>query len=135
MRSAEVVPFQAAPLPTISFLICRPLVVSMKSMCSKNDIRRDGNRVYTTAECKFGESAAKLSSVTTFTGETAYHTETKATYNPPMPNMPSGNSTMDGRWVSACPAGMQPGDIMLPDGRKFNSRTMAGGPTGTAPKK
>ena len=33
----------------------------MKAMCSKNDIRRDGNRVYGNVECKFGESMMKSS--------------------------------------------------------------------------
>jgi hypothetical protein len=103
---------------------------AMKSMCTKNDIRREGNRVYTNAECKFGESAAKVSSVTTFTGDTAYHTETKSSYDPPMKGMPTGNSAVDGRWTGACPAGMQPGDVVLPDGRKVNMRNMAGGPAG-----
>src|SRR3974390_1885881 len=32
---------------------------SMKSMCSKNDIRRDGNRMFGEAECKLGESTMK----------------------------------------------------------------------------
>ena len=106
---------------------------AMKSMCTKNDIRREGNRVITNAECKFGESTAKVSSVTTFTGDTSYHTETKSSYDPPAKGMPAGNSTVDGRWTGPCPAGMQPGDVVFPDGRKVNMRTMAGGPAGGAP--
>ena len=68
-----------------------------------------------------------------FTGDTSYHTETKSTYDPPAKGMPSGNSTVDGRWTGPCPAGMQPGDAVLPDGRKVNMRAMAGGPAGGAP--
>ncbi len=99
---------------------------TMKSMCSKNDIRREGNRVYGTAECKFGESTMKSSSVTTFTGDTAYHSEIKSSYDPPMQGMPSGNTVINAKWTGACPAGMQPGDVMLPDGRKVNMRAMTG---------
>jgi Protein of unknown function (DUF3617) len=99
---------------------------TMKSMCSKNDIRRDGNKVFGTAECKFGESTMKSSSVTTFTGDTAYHTEVKSTYDPPMQGMPSGTTVIDAKWTGACPAGMQPGDVLLPDGRKVNMRAMSG---------
>jgi hypothetical protein len=102
----------------------------MKNMCAKNDIRRDGNRVYGNVECKFGESMMKSSSVTTFTGDTAYHTEIKSTFDPPMQGAPSGNTTIDAKWTGACPAGMQVGDVMLPDGRTVNMRNMADGPKG-----
>lgn len=99
---------------------------TMKTMCSKNDIRREGNRVYSNAECKFGESTMKSTSVTTFTGDTAYHTEVKSTYDPPMQGMPSGNTVIDAKWTGACPAGMRAGDVVLPNGTKVNMRTMAG---------
>ena len=100
---------------------------TMKTMCSKNDVRREGNRVYGTAECKFGESTMKSTSVTTFTGDTAYRAEIKSTYDPPMQGMPSGTTLIDAKWTGACPAGMQAGDVVLPDGRKVNMRTMPGG--------
>ena len=108
---------------------------TMKSMCQKNDIRRDGNRVYSATECKFGESTMKSTSVTSFTGDTAYRSEGKASFDPPMPGMPSGTTVIDGKWTGACPTGMQPGDVVLPDGRKINMRTMAEGPKGGTPKK
>jgi hypothetical protein len=69
----------------------------------------------------------KSSSVTTFTGDTAYHTEVKSTYDPPMQGMPSANAVIDAKWTGACPAGMQAGDVVLPDGRKMNVRSMAAG--------
>lgn len=100
---------------------------TMKTMCAKNDIRREGNKVYGSAECKFGDATMKSSSVTTFTGDTAYHTEVKSTYDPPMQGMPSANAVIDAKWTGACPAGMQAGDVVLPDGRKMNVRTMAAG--------
>jgi len=103
---------------------------TMKSMCTKNDIRREGNKVYGSAECKFGEATMKSSSVTTFTGDTAYHTEVKSTYDPPMQGMPSANAVIDAKWTGACPAGMQAGDVVLPDGRKVNMRAMAAGASG-----
>ena len=78
---------------------------TMKTMCTKNDIRREGNKVYGSAECKFGDSTMKSSSVTTFTGDTAYHTEVKSTYDPPMQGMPSANAVIDAKWTGACPAG------------------------------
>lgn len=97
---------------------------TMKEMCSKNDIRREGNKVFANAECKFGDSTMKSASVTTFTGDTAYHTDVKATYVPPMAGKGSDSTVIDAKWTGPCPAGMQPGDVILPDGRKINMRTM-----------
>jgi hypothetical protein len=108
---------------------------TMKSMCQKNDIRRDGNKVYSDSECKLGDSTMKASSVTVFTGDTAYHVESKSTYDPPKPGIPSGKMTIDGKWAGACPAGMRPGDVVLADGRKVNMRAIAEGQKGAAPKK
>ena len=101
---------------------------TMKELCAKNEIRREGNKVYGTAECKFGESTMKSTSVTTFAGDTAYRTEVKATYDPPMAGRAAGNTVIEAKWTGPCPAGMQPGDVVLPDGRKINMRAMSGGP-------
>ena len=100
---------------------------TMKNMCSKNDVRRDGNRIYGSAECKFGESTMKSTSVTTFTGDIAYRTEVKASYEPPMMGMTSGTTVIDAKWSGPCPTGMQVGDVVMPDGRKVNMRAIAGG--------
>jgi len=107
---------------------------TMKTMCSKNDVRREGNKVYGNAECKFGDATMKSNSVTTFTGDTAYHSEIKSTTEPPMQGMPSGNTVIDAKWTGACPAGMQVGDVMLPNGQKVNMRAMSKGAPGGAPK-
>lgn len=53
-----------------------------REMCSKNDMKRDGNRILATAECRFGESKVTSRSVMTFTGDTAYRTEITAVYDP-----------------------------------------------------
>jgi hypothetical protein len=108
---------------------------TMKTMCAKNDIRRDGNKVYGNAECKFGDATMKSSSVTTFTGDTAYHAEIKSSTEPPMQGMPSGNTVVDAKWTGPCPAGMQVGDVVLPNGQKVNMRAMSPGAPGSAAKK
>ena len=100
---------------------------TMKEMCSKNDIRRDGNRVYGNAECKFGESTMKSSSVTTFKSDVAYRTEVKATYDPPMMGKSSGTTVIDAKWAGPCPAGMKAGDVTLPNGRTVSMRPPANG--------
>ena len=104
---------------------------SMKSMCSKNDMRRDGNRIYGEAECKLGESTMKSKSVTTFTSDTAYHTEVKASYDPPFMGKNASTTVIDAKWTGACPAGVKAGDVIMPDGKSINMRDMTRAPRQT----
>jgi hypothetical protein len=105
---------------------------TMKEMCSKNDVRREGNRMYGDSVCKFGESTVKSTSVTTFAADTRYRSEIKTSYAPPLNGRSSGTTVVDAKWTGPCPAGMQPGDVTLPDGRIINTRPAPGAP---APRK
>src|SRR6266567_3996888 len=58
-----------------------------KEMCSQSDRRTEGNRMTVTATCKLGPSTMKTTSLMIFNGNTAYHTESSATYDPPFMNM------------------------------------------------
>jgi hypothetical protein len=101
---------------------------SMKSMCTRNDIRREGNKMFGEAECKLGESTMKSKSVTAFTGDTGYRTEVKATYNPPFMGKSAANTVVEAKWTGACPAGINVGDMILPDGKTMNIRARTGAP-------
>ena len=101
---------------------------SMKSMCSKNDIRREGNKMFGEAECKLGESTMKSKSVTAFTGNTAYHTEVKASYDPPFMGKGTSTTVIDAKWTGPCPAGVKVGDVIMPDGKTINMRAMTAAP-------
>jgi Protein of unknown function (DUF3617) len=98
-----------------------------KSLCTRNDLRRDGSKIYGTAECKIGESKMQSKSVMTFAGDSAYHTEISANYDPPFMGKTTTSTTVDGKWTGPCPADMQPGDVLLPDGKKINMRSVMGG--------
>jgi hypothetical protein len=63
-------------------------------------------------------------SVMTFSGNTAYHTEGSATYDPPMLNISKQNSSIDAKWVGACPAGQKPGDMTLESGQTINIKSV-----------
>jgi hypothetical protein len=95
-----------------------------KELCSKNDRRVEGNRLTIDAVCKLGVTTMTAHSVMTFSGNTAYHTEGSATYDPPMLNMSEANSSIDAKWVGECQAGQQPGDIMLESGQTINIKSM-----------
>jgi hypothetical protein len=97
-----------------------------REMCTRNEFKRDGAKYLGSAECKMGESKIISRSVMTLTGDTAYHTEINATYEPPFMGMKDSQTVLDGKYLGACPAGMAPGDFVGPNGQKFNVRNMAG---------
>ena len=98
-----------------------------KSMCAKNDIRREGMKVYGNSECKIGDSTMKSQSVTTFSGDSSYKIDVDATYDPPFMGRAASKTHIDAKWTGACPADMQPGDVMLPSGQKINMHSVMGG--------
>jgi hypothetical protein len=91
-----------------------------KEMCSKTNIRREGDAIVSDSVCKFGATTATTHSVVTGKFDSAYKVETKSTYDPPMQGMKEGSAVIQARWVGPCKAGQKPGDMILPNGMKFN---------------
>jgi hypothetical protein len=92
-------------------------------MCSRKDISRNGDVVTMDTECKMGESKMTSHAVMTFTGDTAYKTAIQSHMDPPMMGRSETSMTQDARWTGACPADMQPGDMMMPNGIKMNLKS------------
>jgi hypothetical protein len=95
-----------------------------KELCSKSDRRFEGNRLIIDAVCKLGETTMTTHSVMTFSGNSSYHTDGTATYDPPMMNTTESKSSIDGKWIGDCKAGQQPGDITLESGQTINIKSM-----------
>ncbi|MFO1306710.1 MAG: DUF3617 family protein [Burkholderiales bacterium] len=96
-----------------------------KEMCTRNEMKRDGNRYIGSAECKIGESRITSRSVMTVNGDSSYHTEISATYDPPFMGMKESSTVLDGKLTGPCRDGMVPGDFVGPNGQKFNIRSLA----------
>jgi len=105
-----------------------------REICTRNDFRRDGARYVGSAECRFGDSKMTSRSVMTLTGDTAYRVEVAATFEPPFMGMKDSHTTLDGKYVGPCRAGLVPGDIVSPTGQKFNIRNLGQGKAPPAPK-
>jgi hypothetical protein len=97
---------------------------TMGAQCSKNVQRRDGNKFIGEAECTFGSTTVKSQSVTTFTSDASYRTESRATFSPPMGGMSESTTTQEAKFTGPCPAGMKPGDMNM-GGRTMNINDMA----------
>jgi hypothetical protein len=98
----------------------------MSGMCSKHDIKVAGSKVTTIADCNLGVTSMKSQSTMTLTGDTSYHTEAHATFDPPMNGMKESSTVIDGKFVGACKPGQQPGDMTLPNGQTVNVRQLMG---------
>jgi hypothetical protein len=103
-----------------------------REMCTRNEFKRDGARFVGNAECKIGESKIVSRSVMTLTGDTAYHTEINATYEPPFMGMKDSQTVLDGKYTGPCRDGMTPGDFVGPHGQKFNIRNVGAASKGAA---
>ena len=99
----------------------------MAGMCSKHDLKVSGNKVTTAAVCDLGGTKMVSQSVMTLTGNAAYRTEARATFDPPMNGMKESTTVLEGKHVGACKPGQQPGDMTMPNGQTMNIRQMMKG--------
>jgi hypothetical protein len=97
-----------------------------KKMCSKNDMRREGNRLTIDSVCKFGPTTAITHSVITGNFDSVYRVDTSSTYDPPMGGMKQSHATIDARWTGPCKADQKPGDVILGNGVKININDIQG---------
>jgi len=95
-----------------------------KEMCTQNERQVEGNRMTVKATCKLGPTTMKTESVMVFSGNTAYHTDSSASYDPPFMNMSEAKSTIDGKWTGPCKPGQLPGDIVTETGETINMKAM-----------
>ena len=106
-----------------------------KEMCTKSDMRREGNRYVGDSVCKVGDATMTSHSVMTIQGDAAYKTVVNATYDPPFMGMRETTTTIEGRNTGPCRDGLQPGDIVTATGQKFNMNSMPNRPPATPPAK
>ena len=81
--------------------------------CKIMSLSHSGSVYTQQTECSIAGQVRKSTSVTTFKGDTAVHTEIHQADG-------AVTVTSDSKYLGACPAGMVPGDFVGPDGLKFN---------------
>lgn len=91
----------------------------------KVNIKVEGQVVTAETQCKSNKSAVTASSVTQFDGDTAFHAETKWTFDPAIMGKTGGVMIEDGKWLGPCLSGMEPGDFIMNNGVRMNIRTLA----------
>ncbi len=98
-----------------------------QGMCDKPEIHRSGGTMTIDTACKMGDSKVLTHAVTTFTGDTAYHTEANTKFDPPMNGLDQSAMKQDAKWTGPCPADMAAGDVVMANGMKMNIKQMLGG--------
>ena len=107
----------------------------MAGMCSKFDVKRDGNRYMSEAICSLGGSKMVAKSVMTLVGDASYRIEGTSTYDPPFMGMKEASTTVDAKHAGACKPGQKPGDITTATGQTINIRNRQPPAPAPAPKK
>ncbi len=91
-----------------------------KEMCSRRDMRREGDRIVTDSVCKLGETTATTHSVISGRFDQNYDVDVRTRFDPPMMGMSESHTVIKARWLGPCAAGQRPGDVVMPNGMKMN---------------
>jgi hypothetical protein len=91
-----------------------------KEMCSRREMRREGDRIIADSVCKFGETTATSRSVVSGKFDSGYEVDVRTKFDPPMGGMSESHSIIKARWLGPCKADQRPGDVIMPNGMKMN---------------
>jgi hypothetical protein len=93
-------------------------------VCSRRDLKVTGNVATAEAQCKIGGATVTSTSVTTFTGDTAFHGDSKSHFEPALAGKTDSASSQDGKWIGPCPSDMEPGDFAMANGMTVNVKML-----------
>ena len=110
-------------------LMKKELGENQKPQCSKNEMRKEGDKIIAESVCKVQNSTATTRAVFTGRFDSAYKADIKSTYEPPMSGMKESSSVIEAKWLGPCKAGQKPGDIVMPGMPNINIDEMRKGAT------
>lgn len=84
-----------------------------QQQCSKNVLKRDGDKYVGESECKLGNSVASSRSVFAGDFDKTYRGEIETRYTPAMAGITQSKVTLSAKWAGACPSGWKPGDMEM----------------------
>jgi len=108
-----------------SFKLCRDHaydrqtddLVKKNKNCTTKIERLADDRFSAASRCTVPGMVIDSKGLSIYRNNTAIHSESAATYTPPLYGKTDETIIQDQHYVGACPAGMKPGDRILPDGR------------------
>jgi len=99
----------------------REMAKKIPATCKTISETSTGGTTTTETECTVQSTVVHSKTTVTATSETATHLETHTTYTPPLGGMSESTMVMDQTYTGACPDGVEPGDMVTPDGKKVAS--------------
>jgi hypothetical protein len=108
-----------------SFKLCRDHaydkqtddIVKNNKNCTTKIERLASDRFSAASRCTVSGMVIDSKGLSMYRNNTAIHSESAATYMPPLYGKTDETIILDQQYVGACPAGMKPGDRILADGR------------------
>lgn len=97
-----------------------------KDKCPVVDVKPGSDKTVVHSVCKFGNTTATTDAVFTGRFDADYRGDINVKYEPPMQGMSEAKMSITAKWLGPCEAGMKPGDMILPNGMKFNPQQMQG---------
>jgi hypothetical protein len=91
------------------------LAKSVKGCTVDNEDYED-NKYTIDMKCTIAGTTIESKGTVTFTGDTSTHSESHSTYTPAMGGMTDTTMIQDQKYIGACPAGQQPGDMTQANG-------------------
>ncbi|HEX8012570.1 MAG TPA: DUF3617 family protein [Casimicrobiaceae bacterium] len=100
----------------------RQLEGGMRSeSCETSKVAREGDKVVVDAVCKVAKTTtATTRAVISGKFDSAYKVESKSTFDPPLRGKAEGSTVIEAKWTGACKPDQRPGDVIMPNGVKFN---------------
>ena len=87
-----------------------------KGACAATVDKSNGTTKEYETNCKVAGSRIKFTETVETTGDSISHTVTKSVITPPLGGLTGMTIVADMTYISACPAAMQVGDVILPSG-------------------
>lgn len=84
--------------------------------CTGREVKKSDGGITIDSKCSFNGKPASAHAVVTGSFDTAYTMAVTAEGV----DLPATKMTMDGKWLGACAAGQQPGDVIMAGGVKVN---------------
>ena len=110
-------------------LMKKDMAENQKMRCSKNEMRKEADKIVAESVCKVENSTAKTRAVFTGRFDSAYKADIKTTYEPPVAGMKETSSMIEAKWLGPCKAGQKPGDIVMPGMPHINMDELRKGAT------
>ncbi len=95
--------------------------------CSKQNVDVHGSQAVVHSTCTIMGHQVTTEATIVYQGDIAVHMQIHSRYSPPLFGTGTSSVQQEARWLGACGADMQPGDVLLPGGVKTNILKLGAG--------